>query len=297
MAAGEGASKVQLDTRTRNPFLPLWIRQQTLLSAALSELCALYPQVPVGRLEELLEQLPLTVQDDADFLDNGGLPDSFDEALSISVQEWSSSLAIDGLSRTRSFNACTDELVREITSELLAAESGRALLIFEPGDSESFPADPDDTRIVLRHDGYGNYSARDAENGEFVSFKPGTDSFYLAIGSQLKTEERSALGMQFEQDVKGIHDVLTRRAIEKKIAVGLTLSNPLKSKAIVCLTGSRTRPMSKNSAGKWRCRTTVRPCSKPRHLTCWILPFTDSRTGCVTTPGRGYKSEFCSTTV
>ncbi|RMU79861.1 hypothetical protein ALP24_05203, partial [Pseudomonas syringae pv. aptata] len=60
-AAGEGASKVQLDTRTRNPFLPLWIRQQTLLSAALSELCALYPQVPVGRLEELLEQLPLTV--------------------------------------------------------------------------------------------------------------------------------------------------------------------------------------------------------------------------------------------
>ncbi|WP_440856457.1 dermonecrotic toxin domain-containing protein [Pseudomonas syringae] len=215
VAAGEGASKVQLDTRTRNPFLPLWIRQQTLLSAALSELCALYPQVPVGRLEELLEQLPLTVQDDADFLDNGGLPDSFDEAVNISVQEWSSSLAIDGLSRTRSFNACTDELAREITSELLAAESGRALLIFEPGDSESFPADPDDTRIVLRHDGYGNYSARDAENGEFVSFKPGTDSFYLAIGSQLKTEERSALGMQFEQDVKGIRDVLTRRAIEK----------------------------------------------------------------------------------
>ncbi|MCK9692689.1 dermonecrotic toxin domain-containing protein [Pseudomonas syringae] len=215
VAADEGASKGQLDTRTRNPFLPLWVRQQTLLSAVLSELCALYPDVPAGRLEGLLEQMPLTEQEEADFLDNVVLPESFDEAMSISLDEWSSSLAIDGLSRTRSFNTYTDELAREIIRELLTAESGRELVIFEPGESEYFPEHPDDTRIVLLHDGYGNYSARDTESGGFVSFKPGTDSFYLAISSQLKAEERFALGMQFEQDVKGIRDVLTRRAIEK----------------------------------------------------------------------------------
>ncbi|RMU17944.1 hypothetical protein ALP35_04263, partial [Pseudomonas savastanoi pv. glycinea] len=51
------------------------------------------------------------------------MPDAFGEAMNISLDEWSNSLAIDGLSRTRSFNSYTDELARSIVRKLLAAES------------------------------------------------------------------------------------------------------------------------------------------------------------------------------
>lgn len=215
VAVDEGTSKGQLDTRARNPFLPLWVRQQTPLSPALSALCALCPEVPAGRLEELLQQMPLTEQEEADFLNNLVLPDAFGEAMNISLDEWSNSLAIDGLSRTRSFNSYTDELARSIVRKLLAAESGRDVLIFDAGASNYAPADTDDNRIILLHDNYGNYSAKDTGNGEITSFKQGTDSFYLAISSQLKADERSSLGMQFEQDVQGFRDVLTQHAIEE----------------------------------------------------------------------------------
>ncbi|MHB9508739.1 dermonecrotic toxin domain-containing protein [Pseudomonas amygdali] len=215
VAADEGTSKGQLDTRARNPFLPLWVRQQTPLSPALSALCALCPEVPAGRLEELLQQMPLTEQEEADFLNNLVLPDAFGEAMNISLDEWSNSLAIDGLSRTRSFNSYTDELARSIVRKLLAAESGRDVLIFDAGASNYAPTDTDDNRIILLHDNYGNYSAKDTGNGEITSFKQGTDSFYLAISSQLKADERSSLGMQFEQDVQGFRDVLTQHAIEE----------------------------------------------------------------------------------
>ncbi|RMR07805.1 hypothetical protein ALP93_04812 [Pseudomonas syringae pv. helianthi] len=211
----EGTSKSRLDTRTHNPFLPLWVRRQTPLSPALSALCALCPEVPVGRFEELLEQVPLTEQEEADFLENLVLPDALGEAMNISLDEWSSSLAIDGLSRTRSFNQYTDELARNLARELLAETLKRDLLIIDHGVSQYVPADPDDTRIVLLHDGYGNYSARDNGNGEITSFKPGTDSFYLSISSQVKADERPSLGMQFEQDVKGFREVLTRQAIQE----------------------------------------------------------------------------------
>lgn len=215
VAANEDVSKSQLDTRTRNPLLPLWVRQQAFLTPALGVLCALCPEVPVARLEELLDQMPLTAQEETGFLERTLLPDAFGEALNISLDEWSSSLAIDGLARTRSFNTYTDELARRLASQLLTDTLGRALVIIEYGMSLYVTPGPDDTSIVLLHDDYGNYRAQDTGNGEITSFKEGTDSFYLAISAQLKAEERALLGMQFEQDVKGFRELLTRLAIKE----------------------------------------------------------------------------------
>ncbi|KTB77403.1 dermonecrotic toxin domain-containing protein [Pseudomonas syringae] len=215
VAANEGVSKSQLDTRTRNPLLPLWVRQQIFLTPTLGVLCALCPEVPVARLEELLEQMPLTEQETADLLEKTLLPDALGEALNISLDEWRSSLAIDGLARTRSFNIHTDELARDLAGQLLADTLGRELVIIDSGMTRYLTPGPDDTSIVLLHDNYGNYSAQDIGNGEITSFKEGTDSFYLAISAQLKAEQRALLGMQFEQDVKSFRDLLTRLAIKE----------------------------------------------------------------------------------
>ena len=213
LLADEGASKSTLDVRQPNPFLPLWDRRSAKLPPVLGWLCALCPEVPVGRLEELLERMQLTEEQQVDFLENDVLPDEFDEAMAISLDEWTRSTAIDGLSRTQIFNQYTDELARTAARELLAA-SGRNLVIVDYGMSKYVPEGPDDTSIVLLHDGFGHYRAQDISNGEISVFKEGTDSFYLAISSQLKAEERSLLGMQFEQDVAGFRKVLTQHAIK-----------------------------------------------------------------------------------
>ncbi|KPC35785.1 Uncharacterized protein ABJ99_4197 [Pseudomonas syringae pv. cilantro] len=215
LLADEGTSKSLLSVRAPNPFLPLWNhRGHTQLSPVLGWLCVLHPEVPAGRLDELLERMPLTEEQKIDFLENDVLPDEFVEAMDISLDEWARSTAIDGLSRTRIFNQHTDELARTGARELLAA-SGRNLVIVDFGMSKYVPEGPDDTSIVLLHDGFGNYRAQDTSNGEISVFKEGTDSFYLAIGSQLTSEERSSLGMQFEQDVAGFRKALTQRAIDE----------------------------------------------------------------------------------
>ncbi|WP_024646237.1 dermonecrotic toxin domain-containing protein [Pseudomonas syringae] len=215
LLADDFTFKSQSPIRLPNPFLPFWTGGQAELPPVLGMLHALSPEVPLGRLEELLEQVQLSEEHEADFLENGVLPDSFVEAMIISLNEWSRSLAIDGLSRTRVFNAYTDDLARKLAGELLTAELQRGLVIFEANKEDYVPNDPDDTGIVLLHDGYGNYRARDTSNGEITEFKEGTDSFYLAISSQLKDDERALLGMQFEQDVTGFRSRLTQRGIDK----------------------------------------------------------------------------------
>ncbi|EKG30126.1 dermonecrotic toxin domain-containing protein [Pseudomonas avellanae] len=214
LLADEGTSKSLLNVRLPNPFLPLWDRRDIEISPVLGWLGALNPQVPVSRLEELLGRMPLTEEQQIDFLKNDVLPDEFVEAMEISLDEWARSTAIDGLSRTRIFNQYTDELARTGARALLAA-SEKNLVILDPGMSKYEPSGPDDTSIVLLHDGSGNYSAQDTSNGEITEFKDGTDSFYLAISSQLKAEDRLSLGMQFEQDVAGLRKALTQHAIEE----------------------------------------------------------------------------------
>ncbi|KPW75356.1 dermonecrotic toxin domain-containing protein [Pseudomonas cannabina] len=210
----EGSSKSTLNVPLPNPFLPFWDRGEMEISPVLGWLGALNPQVPISRLEELLERMPLTEEQQIDFLKNDVLPDDFVEAMEISLDEWARSTAIDGLSRTRIFNQHTDELARTGARALLAA-SGLNLVIVDPGMSKHEPTGPDETRIVLLHDGFGNYSAQDSRNGEITAFKDGTDSFYLAISSQLKAEDRLLLGMQFEQDIAGFRKALTQRAIDE----------------------------------------------------------------------------------
>ncbi|KPB74064.1 dermonecrotic toxin domain-containing protein [Pseudomonas cannabina] len=213
LLADEGTSKSTLNVPLPNLFLPLWDRGEMDISPVLGWLGALNPQVPISRLEELLERVPLTEEQQIDFLKKDALPDDFVEAMEISLDEWTRSTAIDGLSRTRIFNQHTDELARTGARALLAA-SGLNLVIVDPGMSKHEPTGPDDTSLVLLHDGFGNYSAQDTSNGEITAFKDGTDSFYLAISSQLKAEDRLLLGMQFEQDVAGFRNALTQRAID-----------------------------------------------------------------------------------
>ncbi|RMT79590.1 dermonecrotic toxin domain-containing protein [Pseudomonas viridiflava] len=209
------ATKDQSPASLPNPFLPFWSRSQAQLTPLLSMLHVLSPEVPLGRLEELLERLPVSTEEEAVFLESGLLPDPFVEAMSISLGEWSCSVAIDGVLRTRIYNPHADLLARECARQMLANRLGRELVILEAGMDKHVPTGPDDSRVVLLHDDAGNYRALHPVSGEITEFKKGTDSFYMAISSLLQPHERSLMGMQFEHDVEGFRHTLTLRAIEE----------------------------------------------------------------------------------
>jgi len=212
LVADDCTFKHQSPNRLPNPFLPLWRRVHSESSPVLSVLQALCPEVPVGRFEELLERMPLSREQESEALETLSFPESFNEALMLSLDEWNDSVAIDGLARPRAYNPRTDRLAGQCARDLLESALNRELVIIDPGMGPYEPSGDDDTHVVLLHDGVGNYSALDLRNGE-INVGSGTDSFYLAISWLLQPHERSLIGMQAQDDVSGFRETLTRLAI------------------------------------------------------------------------------------
>jgi hypothetical protein len=208
--------KSSLSAPAVNPFLPSGLLQPVNRSPALSELLELHWGVPVERLEELLERFPLSIAEEAEFLETWTLPQAFSDALEQSVNEWRSLRAIDGVFHARVYNDDTDRLAREITRQLVQTKIHRDLVIVEPGMRGYEPTGPDDNTIVLWHDGLGNYLAESLRDGEINGFNErGGNSFYRAVSSLLEPHERTLLGLTYELDLAGFRKVVADIAVQR----------------------------------------------------------------------------------
>lgn len=197
-----------------NPFLPFWQVQPTDRSPALNMLLALNPEISPARFEALLEHVPLSgAQSDA-FVQEGELPEPFIEALEQSIAEWSKDKRLDGIFHSRTYSPDADVLAQEFGAALLKERFDYELIITEPWQDAYEPSGPDDTTIVLTHDGHGNYRLRDLRTDQLNEFNGGTDSFYRAIGLALQPHERLSLDMQSETDVMGLRTTLGNLAAE-----------------------------------------------------------------------------------
>lgn len=214
LLADDAEIKSGSDDRLPNPFLPFWQQPPTDRSPALNRLLALNPEVNAARFEALLEQVPLSSAQADAFVEQGELPQPFIEALEQSIAEWRQDKGLDGIFHTRTFSPDADVLAQEFGEALLKERLGYELIITEPWQAAYEPSSPDDTAIVLQHDGHGRYGLRDLHNGGVDWFKGGTDSFYRAIGSALLPHERLGLGMQSETDVSGLRTTLGNFAVE-----------------------------------------------------------------------------------
>ncbi|MDB6144096.1 MAG: hypothetical protein JWP80_3140 [Pseudomonas sp.] len=208
LLADDAEIKNRLDIRHPNPFWPFWKPEPTDRSPVVDRLLRYYPEIFPARFEALLKQSPLSDALAQSFLEEDELPDSFIDALEQSTDEWRMDRGLDGLFHTRTYNPGTDVLARKFSEDLLKERFGYALIITEPWHSHYVPSGPDDTAIVLVHEGRGKYGLQDLRNGGINRFKAGTDSFYQAIGSGLQPHERLALGMLSETDVKGLRTTL-----------------------------------------------------------------------------------------
>lgn len=200
-----------------NPFLPFGQRQPAHRSSALNMLLALNPEISPARFEALLEANPLSSEQSRAFVESGVLPEPFVDALKASVAEWSRDKALDGIFHSRSYSPDADLLAQKFGAVLLKERFDYELIITEPGHIAYEPSGPDDTAIVLQHDGYGNYGLRDLHNGGTNGFggigiNGGTDSFYRAIGLALQPHERLSVGMQSDADVAGLRSTLGSHA-------------------------------------------------------------------------------------
>lgn len=196
-----------------NVFLPFWIESTGDRSITLAMLHVLYPQMPVERLEELLRALPLSDSEESDLLHDETLPESFAEALQTSLRECTSHRAIDGLLNTRTYDADTDALARTLAARVLSGELGRELIILERDDAKYEFFGENDTNIVLRHTGEGEYLREDLHTEQIREPRKGTDSFYLNIGALLPVGGHIILGMESETDVGGFRAALANMAI------------------------------------------------------------------------------------
>ncbi len=88
MLADEDLSKSEMQDDESNPFLPFWTPTPEDRSLTLWALRALNPQLPVERLEDLLNVMPLTHAEEIDLIHNDTLPEAFAQALEDSKAEW-----------------------------------------------------------------------------------------------------------------------------------------------------------------------------------------------------------------
>lgn len=196
-----------------NPFLPFWTRTPEDWSPALWALHVLDPQMPVERLQNLLRTLPLTPVEENQLLHDDKLPAAHAEALHVSRAEWSRDRAIDGLRHMRTFDTQTDTLARALAARLLQARLGRNMVITEHGDGRYRPTEPDDNPVALINGGEGIYGRGDRNVVTVAPAGTTTDSFYLAIMTQLQPDELSSLGLESESDISGLRVALAKLAI------------------------------------------------------------------------------------
>lgn len=210
LLADDDAMKCDLGFSRYNRLLPLWRRQTTERPAALNLLKAIYPEVPVERLNVLLERFPLSEAQEHDFLEDEELPVAFIEALDQSLEEWRKDRGLDGLFHTRTYNIDADVLARTFGQQVLRDRLGYELLIAEVGATGQYPRDLElsQTSILLLHSADGHYAVKNLNDDQVNRFNVGTDSFYRAIASVLQPHERTALGMQSETDVAGFRRIL-----------------------------------------------------------------------------------------
>lgn len=88
MLADADLSKSEMQDDESNPFLPFWTTTPEDRSLTLWALRALNPQLPVERLEDLLNVMPLTHAEEIDLIHNDILPEAFAQALEVSKAEW-----------------------------------------------------------------------------------------------------------------------------------------------------------------------------------------------------------------
>jgi hypothetical protein len=97
LLADADRSKSEIPGEVSNPFLPLWTPTAQDRPLTLWALRALNPQLPVERLEDLLNVFPLTHAQEIDFIHHDVLPEAFAQALEDSNAEWARSSEIDEL--------------------------------------------------------------------------------------------------------------------------------------------------------------------------------------------------------
>lgn len=97
LLADADLSKPEMQNDESNPFLPFWTATPQDRPLTLWALRALNPQLPVERLEDLLNVQPLTDAEEIDLIRNDALPEAFARALEDSKAEWARSREIDEL--------------------------------------------------------------------------------------------------------------------------------------------------------------------------------------------------------
>jgi len=111
LMADTDLSKSEMHSEESNPFLPFWTPTPEGRSLTLWALRAMNPKLPVERLEDLLNVMPLSNAEEIDLIHNDALPQAFAQALEASKAEWARGREMDELLSASTYNVDTNSAV------------------------------------------------------------------------------------------------------------------------------------------------------------------------------------------
>lgn len=167
-------------------------------TALLAKLHELNPSLSIESLETLLDAHPFNAYAVKRALEHNAQPLDFDYAAERLKTKLRTDLALDTIYHRRAFNSDGDLWAREFARGVLHDKLDRRLVVVDATRTPLLPAPvatgPDDTTVVLTHQGHGVYQATNLHTGELDTYSQTPDSFFLALSHFLSHEERQTVG-------------------------------------------------------------------------------------------------------
>ena len=143
-------------------------------TALLAKLHELNPSLSIESLETLLLAHPFDAHAVTRALEHNAQPLAFDYAAERLKTKLRADLALDTIYHRRAFNPDGDLWVREFARGILHDKLNRQLVVVDATRTPQLPAlvarGPDDTTVVLTHQGHGTYQTTDLHSGESVMY-------------------------------------------------------------------------------------------------------------------------------
>lgn len=203
------------------PLLPDSVGHEQPVSAVVTQLQALHPQLSRARLLEVLREHPLSAHQQTQLLASQLQPEALYDALRAARRQVRREGMVDGLFHARRFDRQTQNWAAAFAHGVLSDVIGRALVVSSVEQAVPYVAKgrQDRTLVVIDHR-MGRFAAYDAHARRRGEMLTGIDSFYEVIVSQLSNLDRARLGLSVGQAVSDLRYQIAQALVRNRTPEG-----------------------------------------------------------------------------
>ena len=189
--------------------------------AVIAQLRALHPGVSLVRVLEVLREHPLSAHQQAQLLASQLQPEALYHALRAARVGARRETIVDGLFRSRRFNAQTQHWANMFAPGVLRDITGQALVICRAGQPVPYVSrGAGDRTVVVIDQLQGRFSAFDPRERRIGPILTGVDSFYAAVVSALSEPDLARLGATVQLAITDLRAQVASAMLRNRLADG-----------------------------------------------------------------------------